>query len=206
MKNHFKITGLFYQIQGYNFRKYLDIKKINSSLKTPDLMVTMLNPGGSYPLDGIDNNTVESEAKPDRTQSQIMKVMLNAEFEYARVLNLSDLREPRSNVFFKKSVELETKGIVHSIFDESRLADFNDFWVNDIPVIYGFGVNDHLKPLALKAIKACNVSYPYGVLKTNSTWKYYHPLPPIHSKQVDWVKEVSKQFNTENDNLKKQIQ
>jgi len=194
MKTQFKITGLYYELQGYKFRKYLDIKKIKTTRKTPDLMVVMMNPGSSRAIDGIDNNTVESEAVPDNTQSQIMKVMLKAGLEYARVLNLSDLREPKSNEFYKKMVELESKGIAHSIFDDSRKEDLNRLWTPNIPVIYGFGVSIHLKPLALKAILVCNTSNPYGILKPNTTWAYYHPLPPIHSKQVDWVDSITKQF------------
>ncbi|REE82141.1 uncharacterized protein DUF1643 [Lutibacter oceani] len=194
MKNKFKITGLFYELQGYKFRKYLDIKKVKKSPKTPDLMVVMMNPGSSRSIDGIDNNTIASEAIPDRTQSQIMEVMLNAGYEYCRVLNLSDIREPKSNLFYKKMAELEAKGIAHSIFDDSRKEDFNSLWIPNIPVIYGWGVNDHLKPLAVKAIAACNASNTYGILKPNTNWAYYHPLPPIYIKQKEWVEVVSKQL------------
>jgi hypothetical protein len=194
MKTQFKITGLYYEIQGYKFRKYLDVQKKNSSQKSPQLICLLMNPGGSKPIDGVDDNTVESEAIPDRTQSQIMKVMLNAGFEYARVLNLSDVREPKSNVFYKKMAELDTKGIAHSIFDDSRKEDLSQLWVNNITVIYGWGVSSKLKPLALKAIAACNVSNPYGILKANTNWAYYHPLVPIHSKQLEWIKQVSEQF------------
>ena len=90
--------------------------------------------------------------------------------------------------------KLESKGIAHSIFDENRQDDFNQLWVNNIPVIYGWGVSDNLKPLALKAILACNVSNPYGILKANTYWQYYHPLPPVFSKQQEWVIKITEQF------------
>ncbi|OAD46011.1 DUF1643 domain-containing protein [Polaribacter atrinae] len=196
MKKQYKITGLYYQTQGFNFRKYLDLKNVKLSCKTPDLMVIMMNPGGSYPLDKIDNNTTASEAIPDRTQSQVIQVMQNAGFNYARVLNLSDIREPKSNLFYDKIAELDTKGIAHSIFDDTRKEDLSQLWVNTATVIYGWGVSNKLKPLALKAIAACNASNPYGILKAGTNWAYYHPLPPIHSKQIEWVKEVSKQLKT----------
>lgn len=196
MKKKFKITGLYYSEQGFKFRKYLDIKKINSTLVEPDLMVVMMNPGSSRPLDGIDNNNKASEAVPDNTQSQIMKIMLNAGFNYARVLNLSDLREAKSKIFYEKIVELEAKGISHSIFDVKRIKELNKLWVNDVPVIYGWGVSTKLKSLALQAIAVCQVSKPYGILKPNTTWAYYHPLPPNHHKQLEWVKEVLAQFSS----------
>lgn len=92
MKNQFIITGFFYENHGFKFRKYLDIKIVNSGCENPDLMVVMMNPGSSRPIDGIEDNTKESLAIPDNTQNQIMKVMLNCNLQHARVLNLSDLK------------------------------------------------------------------------------------------------------------------
>jgi hypothetical protein len=194
MKKQYKITGLYYQIQGFKFRKHLDIKNVKSSCKTPDLMVIMMNPGGSYPIDGIDNNTIASEAIPDRTQSQIIQVMQNAGFNYARVINLSDIREPKSNLFYNKIAELNTKGIAHSIFDDTRKEDLSQLWVNTATVIFGWGVSVKLKPLALKAIAACSASNPYGILKANTNWAYYHPLPQIYKKQLEWIETISNQI------------
>ena len=196
MKTQFKITGFYYEELGFKFRKYLDIKKVKSNSKIPDLMVIMMNPGSSRPLDGIDNNTTTSEAVPDNTQSQIMKVMLNCNLQFARVLNLSDLREAKSNVFYTKIKDMENAGISHSIFDENRQDDFNQLWVNTATVIFGWGVSKKLKPLALNAIAACNASNPYGILKAGTNWAFYHPLPPVHSKQQEWVKELSIQLKS----------
>jgi hypothetical protein len=30
-------------------------------------------------------------------------------------------------------------------------------------------------PLALKAMVACDASNPYGILKANTNWAFYHP-------------------------------
>jgi hypothetical protein len=200
MKTQFTITGFYYEEQGITFRKYLDIKTIKPGSKNPDLMVIMMNPGSSKPIDGIENNTKESLAIPDNTQSQIMKVMLNCNLQYARVLNLSDLREAKSSIFYKKIIELKRKGISHSIFDQNRQDDFDQMWVNNVPVIFGWGVSLNLMPLALKAMAACNASNPYGILKANTNWAFYHPLPPVHNKQLEWVTVVFKQLLLEKDN------
>lgn len=82
MKTQFKITGLFYEIEDYKFRSHLDIQKINSSRKTPDVIAVLMNPGGSRPINGIDNASEATEAIPDRTQSRIMQVLLNCGYEY----------------------------------------------------------------------------------------------------------------------------
>jgi len=192
MKSKFHITGLFYEIQGYKFRKYLNIKKKGSSVHVPDLLVVMMNPGASKPLDGIDNNILESEAIPDRTQNQIMKVMTACKLEYARILNLSDLREAKSGIFYNKLTEIESEGIAHSIFDENRQDDFNRLWVKNVPIIFGWGVGKELKELAEKAIQRINDGNAIGLRKEGAEWAYYHPLPQVYKKQIEWVESISK--------------
>lgn len=123
MGTKFEITGLFYEASGYKLRKYLDIKREESSQNEPDLMVVMMNPGSSFPLDGIDNNSVPSEAEPDTTQQQIMKVMDAASFDYARILNLSDLRTPDSNELYRFLKSEESNTVAHSIFYAVRKAE-----------------------------------------------------------------------------------
>lgn len=90
--------------------------------------------------------------------------------------------------------ELNSKGIPFSIFDENRQEDFNSLWVANVPVVYDWGVSACLKPLALKAIAACNSSNPYGILKANTDWAYFHPLLQVHSKQQKWVDTIKSQL------------
>jgi hypothetical protein len=189
MKNDFEIKGLFYKNENYLCRKYLDIKRNNTSLKKPDLMVVMMNPGSSRPEDGNDKNTIESKAVLDNTQNQIMKVMNNCSFDYVRVLNLSDLREPKSQVFYSKFDKL--KSVPHSIFSDERIKDFEALYIKDIPVIFAWGVNRKLEPLAKKAIARINELNPYGILKEGEESAYYHPLPQNYNKQKKWVQEIS---------------
>ena len=102
MKTDFEINGLFYENKNLLCRKYLDIKRNEAISNKPDLMVVMMNPGSSRPEDGNEKNIIASKAVPDKTQDQIMKVMNNCNFNYARILNLSDLREAKSKVFYSK--------------------------------------------------------------------------------------------------------
>lgn len=111
-----EVVGLFYELDGYRLRKYLDIKRVGIVLDEPDLMVVIMNPGSSFPLDGIDNNTVPSEAEPDATQQQIMKVMDAAGFDYARILNLSDFRTSDSSELYRLLKSDECSLVEHSIF------------------------------------------------------------------------------------------
>jgi hypothetical protein len=195
MRDQFEITGFFYEINGFKFRKYLNIIKISSTRIKPDMMVVMMNPGSSRPVDGIDNNITESIAVPDNTQDQIMRVMLNCNFEFARILNLSDLREPKSNTFYSKIDELKENGIPHSIFDDKRENDFNDCFVSDIPIICAWGVNKKLMELAKSAINKTGKQKPIGIKKEGTKYAYYHPLPRINEKQKEWVKKITQLVN-----------
>ena len=106
MKTDFEINGLFYENKNLLCRKYLDIKRNEAISNKSDLMVVMMNPGSSRPEDGNEKNIIASKAVPDKTQDQIMKVMNNCNFNYARILNLSDLREAKSKVFYSHNPEL----------------------------------------------------------------------------------------------------
>lgn len=150
-----------------------------------------MNPGSSYPLDGIDNNHAESEARPDPTQDQIMEVMNNTGFNFARVLNLSDARQSKSNEFYKFINSSNAHAIPHSIFHQSRTVEFSNLFRQCVPVIYGWGVNANLEVLARMAMNRIAEKKPIGIRKPGFEWAYYHPLPQNHAKQIEWVSDIS---------------
>lgn len=201
MSIEFEVTGLFYEIGEYKCRKYLDIKRICGLKKQPDLMVVMMNPGSSFPLDGIDNNSRRSMAKPDKTQNQIVKIMNEASFDYARILNLSDLRTPNSDKLYKFIKSSESKCVPHSIFDDSRKRELSQLFIKNAPVIFAWGVNSALVPLAKKAVESLSIDNPLGILKLNTDFSYYHPLPKIHEKQTEWVQYVAMQITRKQQNF-----
>ena len=195
MKDGYEITGLFYEVAGHKCRKYLDIKLRTSTKTEPDLMVVMMNPGSSYPLDGVDNNSTPVEAEPDDTQDQIMKIMNNASYEYARVLNLSDKRTPDSNALYAFIKSEESCSIPHSIFCDARDCEMNSLYIRDVPVIYGWGVDPALTKLAKLAIQKINHPSPVGLKKEGHEYAYYHPLPRIYKKKIEWVEKISALLN-----------
>jgi hypothetical protein len=190
LNTEFNVKGFFYESNGYKLRKYLDIKRVGVALNEPDLMVVMMNPGSSYPLDGIDDNSEPTEAVPDATQQQIMKVMNAVEFNYARILNLSDLRTPNSKELYRFLKSGESSAVEHSIFSSNRESELAQLFVNEVPVIFGWGVNPALVPLAKQAIDTLSISNPLGILKPNKRYSYYHPLPRVYAKQLEWVQYV----------------
>ena len=193
MKRYFEVTGLYYEKYGYKLRKFLNIRRKDSDQHIPDLMVVMMNPGSSYPLDGVDNSTIPTPAEPDTTQQQIMKVMDGASFDYARVLNLSDLRTPDSSELYRFLKSDESASVDHSIFSTNRKMELSQLFIQNVPVIYGWGVNQALIPLATQAIESLGINSPLGMLKPNTRYSYYHPLPRIYHKQLEWVQHVTDQ-------------
>ncbi len=194
LSSEFEVTGLFYEAGGYKLRKYLDIQRASTLKVTPDLMVVMMNPGSSYPLDGIENNSLPSKAEPDTTQKQIMKVMNGASFDFARILNLSDIRTSNSIELYKFVKSDHSKLVDHSIFSASRIVDLNNLFVKNVPVIFGWGVNSALIPLAKMAMESLCIQDPRGILKAKTKYSYYHPLPKIYEERLEWVEEVIGQF------------
>ncbi len=144
-------------------------------------MVVMMNPGSSYPLNGIDNNFLPSEAQPDITQKQIMRVMDAVGFDYARILNLSDLRTPDSGELYRFLKSDESSLVDHSIFSPNRQSELEQLFVTGVPVIFGWGVNQALVPLAKLAIEALCISNPLGILKPNTRYSCKYPLKTAHS-------------------------
>ena len=137
------------------------------------------------------------EALHDNTQEQIMKIMNDTtggkrQYNYARVLNLSDLSETKNNKFLKLYKHLELDGFKHSIFDESRMDEFNQLFVPNVPVIVAWGVNKGLKKLSQQAINRLNNPELIGWKKEG--FAYYHPLPRSNNKRKEWVRIILEQL------------
>lgn len=192
VRDDFNITGFFYVLEEFSFRKFLNIKRKNSSLEKPDLMVVMMNPGSSRQTKDFENIlNKEVPTIPDNTQDQIMRVMNNAKLDYARILNLSDLREPKSAVLIRKFEILKQKNIHHSIFFEQRKDDFNNFFIKNCPVICAWGVNPKLMELSKIAFNKVKNEKIIGIKKESVENAFYHPLPQNNNKQKQWVEEIS---------------
>ncbi|MBN2663163.1 MAG: DUF1643 domain-containing protein [Bacteroidales bacterium] len=206
VRDDFNITGFFYEFEEFSFRKFLNIKRKNSSVKHPDLMVVMMNPGSSKQTKDFENIlNKEVPTIPDNTQDQIMRVMNIAKLDYARILNLSDLREPKSAILIQKFEILKEKNIYHSIFFEQRKDDFDNLFINNCPVICAWGVNPKLIELSKIAFNKVKNEKIIGLKKQTVENAFYHPLPQNNKKQKEWVDEISKIIKNTNINLQPTI-
>jgi hypothetical protein len=203
MADRFHVSGYFYSDHGYNFRSYLNIrrKKVGwrkvvgrfLTNKRPDLMVVMMNPGSSIPLFGGDDGRAEVSAKPDPTQLQVMKVMDARKFNFARILNLSDLCSPNSAEFIPTIRVLDRLAISHSIFGPNRASDFEALYVHSSPVLLAWGADDRLRPLARLALSLMKNKVKVGQKKPPSDWIYYHARQRGRAPGI-WVDEILRQL------------
>ena len=219
LKSKFDVFGHFYSVQVapkkvVECRSVLEIvesvhapqKTAVLSIRKPDAVFIMMNPGSSRPLAEVDNG-IHAEAihdltislvptKPDTTQYQVMRVMHYCEWRHVRVLNLSDLRCPKSGVFFKQFKGLEEEHLfdAHSVFSDRRTDELALKLTGGIPVIRAWGVSPHLDPLIDRCIsKLTKAKVVRGLLKEGTTNKFLHPLPSLQSQQVDWVNRMVEQ-------------
>lgn len=164
-----------------------------------------MNPGCSKPKNdtewsksSIPNLSCLSEAVPDDTQFQIMRVMDKTGFKNAIILNLSDVCETSSKEFARKvdGLSYSKLGERHSIFSDSRANELSrilNYYSGDVAILAS-GVGYKLRYLTrqmLKRIKFTNlISIPH------ENGQFYHPLP--RGGQEKWVAEIVKKFKTSN--------
>ena len=118
--------------------------------------------------------------------------MLAMGFKHGRVLNLSDIREPKSPVLFKKILELAVVpgGGVHSIFSPERRREFEDLSGNsggDLPLLIGWGRNAALIPLAKQALRRLAGFSIYGKPIDDEAILFAHPSPMLQRMKEEWV-------------------
>ncbi len=168
--------------------------------REPDLLVIMMNPGGSRALDtlrhdGADHGFVP--AVPDRTQYQIMRLLVAAQalgrpWHHARVLNLSDLRTPKSAQFIQK-LQTYVADTSHSLFSDVRASECAALFARaDTPVLLGWGLNASFMELADRALKAV-AGHPVLGLSTDGRL-FRHPLPQRYDLQVAWLAQLVQQI------------
>jgi hypothetical protein len=167
--------------------------------REPDLLVVMMNPGASRPVEAMwDTGAADgfAAAMPDRTQYQIMRLMVAAQAQgrewcHARILNLSDLRTPQSAQFIEK-LKTYAQDDSHSLFSDAREAEcMKLFACKATPVLLGWGLSAKFVPLADKVLTAVK-GHPLLGLTTDGR-SYRHPLPQRYDLQVAWLAQLAAQ-------------
>lgn len=177
------------------------------SARRPDALFIMMNPGSSQPLVEV-NNRIRAlrnlkvslvPTKPDTTQYQVMRLMHFLGWRHVRVLNLSDLRSPKSAEFIKsfQRLEAEENFDSHSVFSDPRQDELSRKLSlgRKTRLVLAWGISDKLSPL----IERCVATLPkkrkvFGLMEPGSTHKYRHPLPSLQREQRRWIDQIIPQF------------
>lgn len=211
LKQSYEVFGHFYSLNVPSLepalcRSVLEIASIGDRQRIEaDAVFVMMNPGSSRPVEERDH-LVESgrvsamairlvPTVPDTTQYQIMRVMYFVGWRHVRVINLSDLREAKSNSFFKYYSRLEQENgcEVHSVFSPVRSKELQRYLVRKSrgPIVCAWGVSDSLDPLITRATTALQAEpWVTGLEKPGHRGKYFHPLPSLQRQKEQWVTQM----------------
>lgn len=187
-------------------------KCINIANHEPDALVIMMNPGSSSPKDknyeippfnklNLSRNLLKNlrvPTKPDNAQYQVMRVALKRRWKYIRVINLSDIREPKSNQFGQilKNLKNITNGKLPSIFCKDRVEEINKIFNSldaNTPVILAWGTKSFLEDYAKMCLKCLPSNRKViGIPYKKSDYLYYHASPPIQKFKEEWLSNIIK--------------
>ena len=224
LKKRFTCYGHFYELVLMNgerarCRSVLEIvdtsipqgNPSDISRMEPDVVVVMMNPGSSHPKDlSYVDEVVEYPraaasmrkelvlTQPDNTQYQVMRVAVHQGWKHIRVLNLSDLRDPKSGSFLQKVEALSEVegGHVHSMFCAERTEELANSIrrKGNTPIMLGWGQDVGLVPLAEQCMKelegepVCTVSSEVHPLLNA------HPSPMLQAKKLAWLDSMVQQL------------
>jgi len=172
----------------------------------PDAVVIMMNPGSSRPIEEGDTDSLISMplsagfqkplvlTQPDNTQYQIMRIMVSNHWNHVRVLNISDLRDPKSPSFIARTQKLAALpgGDRHSLFSKTRSAERANMLKRKLgaPFILGWGQDAGLIPLAKQCLSCIEGEKTITVPAGNDPVLTAHPSPMLQSKKEAWLESI----------------
>ena len=209
----FDVFGHFYNLKlsgsVFKCRSVLEIKKKNFIEKNghPDIIVIMMNPGSTRPVNK--NFKIKTYSKkeffstevkdvvptrPDNAQYQIMRLMIFNNWSFVRVLNLSDLRNGNSGKFkteFVNAMKLD-KSNPHSITHKDRNIELLNFLKSKSnKIIAAWGSISELK---IPAENILGLDKNIIGIVNGSSPNYRYASPYIKSQKTEWLKEIQKKL------------
>lgn len=179
---------------------------VENGKNLPDAVVIMMNPGSSRPTEAGDTDSlltmpVPSDfqkplvlTQPDNTQYQIMRIMVSRNWKHVRVLNISDLRDPKSPSFIARTQMLATLpgGNTHSLFSDVRKNEREQMLRRKpaAPFILGWGQDAGLIPLAKQCLSRIEGEKIIAVPAGNDPVLTAHPSPMLQRKKEEWLDAI----------------
>jgi len=212
LKKIFDVYGYFYNLKISNSilkcRSVLEIKRKNIKTQVPDIVVVMMNPGSSVPLSKEFNPIIFSKeeyinektkdlipTRPDNAQYQIMRLMEFNNWDFVRILNLSDLRNGNSGKFqteFKIAMNLD-KSNPHCITHFDRKKELLDYIKSKSnKIIAAWGSIAELKESAQEILKLDNQIIG---LRNGKLPNFKYASPHMKKQKIEWLIEIQKEIS-----------
>ena len=212
LKKTFDIYGHFYNLKLSNSvlrcRSILEIRRKRKKSMIADIIVIMMNPGSSIPLDKkyspkifskkeyFQNKTKEIiPTRPDNAQYQIMRLMQIYNWNFVRILNLSDLRNGNSGKFqteFRNAMKLDNSN-PHCITHVKRKKELSDCIKSKYnKIIAAWGNIAELKESAEVILK---LDKKIIGLKNGNGPNFRYASPYMKKQKIEWLKKIQKEIN-----------
>ncbi|MEI6891955.1 MAG: hypothetical protein V5783_07265 [Pontiella sp.] len=225
LKKRFTCYGHFYELAFMNgemakCRSVLEVVDSSISqedpsaiaLMIPDVVVIMMNPGSSRPkvaghVDEVleypnARNPMKKKlvlTQPDNTQYQVMRVAVSQGWKHIRVLNLSDLRDPKSVNFLQQVSVLSgmMDGHVHRLFCAERAEECARSLKRKTPtpLLLGWGQDLGLLPMVEPCLEKISGEPTCTVASEVHPKLNAHPSPMLQKKKMLWLETIIDQLN-----------
>jgi len=180
----------------------------------PDAVVIMMNPGSSRPIEDGDTDSLITMplpdsfkkplvlTQPDNTQYQLMRIMVSKGWKHIRILNISDIRDPKSPSFIARTKALDGMvggpkasggaGGTHSLFSKVRKKEREQMLhrKNGAPFILGWGQDTGLIPLAKQCLSCIEGEHRVTIPSENNPILTAHPSPMMQAKKEKWIDNI----------------
>ena len=172
----------------------------------PDAVVIMMNPGSSRPIEDGDTDSLLTMplpenfkkplvlTQPDNTQYQLMRIMVSKHWKHLRVLNISDIRDPKSPSFIARTKALDSieGGGAHSLFSKVRKTEREQMLQRKpgAPFILGWGQDAGLIPLAKQCLDCIEGEQVVTVPAESNPILTAHPSPMMQDKKEAWLDDI----------------
>lgn len=172
----------------------------------PDAVVIMMNPGSSRPIEDGDTDALLNMplperfqkplvlTQPDNTQYQLMRIMASKGWKHIRILNISDIRDPKSPSFIARTKALDAlpDGGAHSLFSKVRKKEREQMLQRKpgAPFILGWGQDAGLIPLATQCLSCIEGETVVTVPAADNPVLTAHPSPMLQAKKEAWLEMI----------------
>jgi hypothetical protein len=183
----------------------------NTERSLPDAIIIMMNPGSSRPIEEGDTESLLSMplpehfkkplvlTQPDNTQYQIMRVAVSKGWQHVRILNISDIRDPKSPSFISRTKALDgiEGGGTHSLFSKVRENEREQMLMRKpgAPFILGWGQDTGLIPLAGQCLRCIAGEKIVTVPSESNPILTAHPSPMMQDKKEEWIETILSALN-----------